>query len=87
MAENLQQRAAKRRIHGFDRAIAELNAILLVLAIGLGALDATCFVAFKVRDALPSTGLIATAGPNSAAAVKGQPLALLMPSRPTAMGW
>jgi hypothetical protein len=86
MPENLQ-RTAKRRTLGFDRAINELNAVLMVLAIGLGVLDATCFIGLKVRDSLPVTGPAGAAAINSAAQVKGQPLALLMPSRPTTMGW
>ncbi|MBV8492510.1 MAG: hypothetical protein JO162_03430 [Alphaproteobacteria bacterium] len=40
-----------------DRAAGDLNAFLLVLAIGLATLDLTCFWAFKMRDALPSMAL------------------------------
>ena len=32
----------------------DMNAFLLVLAIGLAALDLTCLWAFKLRDALPA---------------------------------
>lgn len=35
-------------------AAGEVNAFLLVLAIGLAVLDFTCFCAFQVKDALPS---------------------------------
>ncbi len=37
-----------------DRAAKELNAFLLVLAIGLAVLDFTCFFAFKISAALPA---------------------------------
>lgn len=36
-----------------DRAARDMNAFLLVLAIGLATLDLTCLWAFKMRDALP----------------------------------
>jgi len=38
-----------------DRAAGDVNAFLLVLAIGLATLDLTCLWAFKMRDALPAT--------------------------------
>ncbi len=37
-----------------DRAAGDMNAFLLVLAIGLATLDLTCLWAFKMRDALPA---------------------------------
>ena len=37
-----------------DRAARDMNAFLLVLAIGLATLDLTCLWAFKLRDSLPS---------------------------------
>ena len=37
-----------------DRAAGDVNAFLLVLAIGLATLDLTCLWAFKMRDALPA---------------------------------
>jgi hypothetical protein len=37
-----------------DRAAGDMNALLLVLAIGLAALDLTCLWAFKMRDVLPA---------------------------------
>jgi hypothetical protein len=37
-----------------DRAAGNMNAFLLVLAIGLATLDLTCFWAFKMRNALPA---------------------------------
>jgi hypothetical protein len=36
-----------------DAAARDLNAILLVLAIGLAVLDFTCFFALEVRNAMP----------------------------------
>jgi hypothetical protein len=49
-----------------DRAAGDMNAFLLVLAIGLATLDLTCFWAFKMRDALPA---MARATATSTAAV------------------
>ena len=37
-----------------DRAAGDMNAFLLVLAIGLATLDLPCLWAFKMRDALPA---------------------------------
>jgi hypothetical protein len=39
-----------------DRAAGNMNAYLLVIAIGLAALDFTCFWIFQARNALPSAG-------------------------------
>lgn len=75
----------KHRTERFDRAIKELNAFLLVLAIGLAVLDATCFLAFKVQDALPSASVIHASSSANLAIPKGPSLAALTPSRPT--GW
>ena len=36
-----------------ERAAGDMNAFLLVLAIGLATLDLTCLWAFKLQDALP----------------------------------
>jgi hypothetical protein len=49
-----------------DRAAGDMNAFLLVLAIGLATLDLTCLWAFKMRDALPA---MARATATSTAAV------------------
>jgi len=43
---------AKRLRDRLDRAARDMNAMLLVLALGLAVLDATCFAAFEVRDAM-----------------------------------
>lgn len=45
--------AKRRLINRLDSAAQDLNAVLLVLAIGLAVLDFTCFFAFEVRNALP----------------------------------
>src|SRR5438477_106030 len=37
-----------------ERAAGDMNAFLLVLAIGLATLDLTCLWAFKLQDALPA---------------------------------
>jgi hypothetical protein len=37
-----------------DRAAGDMNAFLLVLAIGLATLDLTCLWALKMRDLLPA---------------------------------
>jgi hypothetical protein len=37
-----------------DRAAGDMNAFLLVLAIGLATLDLTCLWAFRMRDLLPA---------------------------------
>jgi len=89
MDGRLRQQTDKRRTAGFDRAVRELNAFLLVLAIGLAVLDATCFIAFEVRDSLPSATL-ANAGPAAAMPLGGaQSLTALSPSKPSASagGW
>jgi hypothetical protein len=44
-----------------DRAARDMNAFLLVLAIGLATLDLTCLWAFKMRDALPTAARSAAA--------------------------
>jgi len=57
-----------------DRAARDMNAFLLVLAIGLATLDLTCLWAFKMRDALPA---MSHQSANATAAVNQQP-----PSKP-----
>ena len=74
-----------------DRLAGELNAFLLVLAIGLAILDFTCFFAFKVRDALPSPARIEADRSLMAkpAAATGQPMSAIAPTKPAAgtAGW
>jgi hypothetical protein len=88
MATKLRLRANRPRMQRFDRAVRELNAFLLVLAIGLAALDATCFIAFEMRHSLPSAGL-SHADPSTAMAAHVQSLVALTPSKPAAntIGW
>jgi hypothetical protein len=90
MAGKSQQGTRKSGTAGFDRAVRELNAFLLVLAIGLAVLDTTCFVAFKVRDSLPSAALVnAGGGTAMSSARNNQSPATLTPSRhgAAAAGW
>jgi hypothetical protein len=59
-----------------DRAARDMNAFLLVLAIGLATPDLTCFWAFKMRDALPTAGRNAatlTAASNKPVQAKASP--------------
>ena len=53
-----------------DRAAGDMNAFLLVLAIGLATLDLTCLWAFKMKEALPA---MARATATSTAAVNKPP--------------
>ena len=88
MAIKSQQGAGKRRIEGFDRAIRELNAFLLVLAIGLAVLDATCFLAFRVRDSLPAANRVSAGSAAVVPSPRGQTLASVQPTRPVSVnGW
>lgn len=79
---------AKRLFVRLDRTAGELNAFLLVLAIGLAVLDATYFFAFKAVDALPSVSRIGM-DPSVAVANPNPPLAALSPTKPgaAATGW
>jgi hypothetical protein len=57
-----------------DRATRDVNAFLLAMAIGLAALDFTCYFAFKVSEAMPADGFPAAeasiaAAPATAGAV------------------
>lgn len=61
-----QAQAAKGLLARLDRAAEQMNAFLLVLAIGLAVLDFTCFWIIKVHDTLPTVTRIA-ASPAAAA--------------------
>ena len=81
--ENLPQAPksnANRWIGRIDRAAQQLNATLVVLAIGLAALDCTCYVAIKICDAIPAAP--ASAGPpvDKVAMPARQPVAALTPA-------
>jgi hypothetical protein len=79
--DNRTERSPDRKqplINRLDAAAQDLNAILLVLAIGLAVLDFTCFFAFEVRNAIPpriaaDASLIAT--PATAAIPPAQAMA------------
>ena len=72
----------------FNTATRDLNAVLIVVAIGLAVLDFTCFVALTARDAVP-----AHAAPAAIAATKAAPtqmsIAAMSPTKPAAAvtGW
>ena len=75
-----------------DRAAGDMNAFLLVLAIGLATLDLTCLWAFRMADALPATARSNATGavmPNKPAVPAGRTMAALAPSNPSASinGW
>lgn len=55
MENPTQPRPDRKRqlISRLDAAAKDLNAVLLVLAIGLAVLDFTCFFAMEVRNAMP----------------------------------
>jgi hypothetical protein len=44
--------APKALVRRLDRCAGELNAFLMVLAVGLAILDGTCFTALRFGDAL-----------------------------------
>jgi hypothetical protein len=48
-----RKHAAGGLLARLDRAAGEVNAFLLILALGLGVLDLTCLWVLKVEDALP----------------------------------
>jgi hypothetical protein len=65
-----------------DRAAGNMNAYLLVIAIGLAALDFTCFWIFQARKALPPSGRTgANAAINSAPAGQNNSFASVKSAR------
>ncbi len=75
-----------RLIDQLDRGAREMNAFLLVLAIGLAFLDVTSFVAFTIRDAAPSVAR-SSVDPSDAArraASLGPSVTVLAPTKPEA---
>ena len=53
----------KALLRRLDRAAADLNVLLVVIAIGLAALDVTFLLTQKVVDHLPVTRVVYDAGP------------------------
>jgi len=47
-----ENHASKRLIHRLDRIFAEINVVLLALAIGFAMLDLTCFTALRASTAI-----------------------------------
>ena len=87
-----EDNSPKRPLARLDRVAREMNAFLLVLALGLAALDLTCFWAFRVADALPAMARSNATGavmPNKPAVPPGRTMAALAPSNPSASinGW
>jgi hypothetical protein len=88
MENRSQQHDVKRTrlTDGLDRVAREINAVLLVLAIGLAALDVTGFVAVTVRDAAPSLarGSVDPSDAARRAGALGPSVAVLVPTKPGA---
>ena len=82
---------ARRWVDRLDRAAREMNAFLLVLAIGLATLDLTGFVAFTIRDAAPAVarGSVDPSDAARRAGALGPSAAVLVPTKPGAAvtGW
>jgi hypothetical protein len=82
MRNGWQPRGSNKRglLARLDRATRDLNAILLAVAIGLAALDFTCYFAFRLSEAMPAPrSAIAAEAPIAAApataAAAAQPIA------------
>jgi hypothetical protein len=80
--DNGTQRTPERKrplLTRLDAAAQDLNAILLVVAVGLAVLDFTCFFAFEVGKAIPvhqsAEGLAAVAPAVAAAPPPSAPSA------------
>jgi hypothetical protein len=75
---------AERWINRLDRIVREMNAFLLVVAIGLAALDFTGFVAVAVRDAAPPVTRVDPSDAARRAGALGPSVAVLAPTKPGA---
>src|SRR5260221_13993415 len=74
----------KRWFSRLDSAAAEVNPILVVLAIGLAGLDFTCLFAIELRDALPGARHV-SAEPSLAATARipvDQSVTTWVPAKP-----
>jgi hypothetical protein len=60
--QNPPAKALWRRL---DRVAGEMNALLLLLALGLASLDLSCFIAFKIAGMPMSRINIAAEGPGA----------------------
>jgi len=56
-------RSAQALVLRLDRVFGEMNAFLLAVAIGLAALDATCFVGTRYADLLQDKSLLTRMAP------------------------
>ena len=63
-----KQKTEKGWFNRLDSAAAQVNPVLLVLAIGLAVLNFTCLFAIELRDALPTARRIGTERPPAATA-------------------
>jgi hypothetical protein len=87
-----EDNSPKRLLARLDRVAREMNAFLLVLALGLAALDLTCLWAFRMADALPAMARSNATGavmPNKPSVPPGRTMVALAPSNPSASinGW
>jgi hypothetical protein len=71
-------------INRLDRIVREMNAFLLVLAIGLAALDFTGFVVAAVRDVAPPVARVDPSDAARRAGALGPSVAVLAPTKPGA---
>ena len=78
--------SAKQLINRLDRLAREMNAMLLVLAIGLAALDVSGVVAAVIRDAAPSVARFSVDPSDAAkrATSLGPSVGVLAPAKPVA---
>ncbi|HKS88043.1 MAG TPA: hypothetical protein VJR70_01260 [Stellaceae bacterium] len=94
--ENDSPRSKSRKSRWNDRfntATRDLNAVLVVVAIGLAVLDFTFFIALTARDAMPSAPparpVAAVAATTTAPTATHMSVAAMLPARPSAAatGW
>ena len=67
--EPTEKKAAKTLGQRMDHGFAELNAFLMVLAIGLAILDTTCFTALKLGEAYVNSPAVALSASSAKAAL------------------
>ena len=80
-----QDRSPKGLLDRLDRAAGNMNAYLLVIAIGLAALDFTCFSLFQAHNSLgQATRVGANAPASSASAAQNNSFAAVKSTVPAA---
>jgi hypothetical protein len=82
-----QRNGRKRRlVNRLEDAAKDLNAVLLVLAIGLAILDLTCFLAVQIRSAMPPQAAAAPSlSQTKPGAAPGDKVTALAPPQPGAV--